>query len=440
MQPTPEIIVNALLPFQPVRHVYIAYSGGADSHVLLHLAAGIENMRGRMTAVHIHHGLQPEADAWEQHAETIARNLTINYRAIRVDASASKGESPEEAARNARYSALKTLLEVGDILLVAHHQDDQLESILLQLLRGAGLRGLSGMPESMLFGRGHLLRPLLKTSKQAICAYASSKQLSVIHDPSNCETDFNRNYLRHEVLPLLTRRWPSCAVTVSRAAEHCAQAERMLANVAQEDFDRVFNVADKTLSISLLQDFDQGRQLGVLRHWFSYFGLKMPSQIFLQNLLNQLVGADSDRQPEMINQGRSIRRYRDKIYCLQEKRAEQPLPIVWPQDQQNVSIGHNQKLSWRLSTFGIPLSLWREARIEIRYRSGSEKIAVPGRNGRHSLKKLYQEAGIPPWRRQWIPLIYLNDELAAVGSHWLNAKFHAEIDNGCVAILLEESE
>lgn len=440
MQPAPEIIVNALLPFQPVRHSYIAYSGGVDSHVLLHLAAGIEGLRGRMTAVHIHHGLQPEADAWERHAENVARNLTINYRSIRVDAGAPKGESPEEVARNARYTALKALLGVGDVLLVAHHQEDQLETVLLQLLRGSGLRGLSGMPESMPFGRGYLLRPLLKTSRQAISTYASSKRLSVIHDPSNCQTDFNRNYLRHEVLPLLTRRWPSCAVTVSRAAEHCAQAERMLANVAQEDFDRVFNVDDETLSISRLQGFDQSRQWGVLRHWFSYFGLKMPSQVFLRNVLDQVVGAENARQPEMIKQGRSIRRYRDKIYCLPEERAEQPLSMPWPQDQQNITIGQNQILSWRLSTFGIPLSLWRKARIEIRFRTGGEKIAIPGRNGRHSLKKLYQEAGIPPWRRQLIPLIYLDDELAAVGTLWLNAGFHAEIENGCVAILLEECE
>lgn len=393
-----------------------------------------------VTAIHIHHGLQREADAWDRHAGETARALGVGFRSFRVDARAQRGEGPEAAARNARYSALAKLLQAGDVLLAAHHLDDQLETVLLQLLRGAGLRGLSGMPEAMPLGPGQLLRPLLMTSKQAIDTYASAHGLTVVNDPSNACIDFDRNYLRHEVLPLLKQRWPACDRTVARAASHCAQAERLLTAVIDAGFDRIFNADDKTLSISHLLAFDRTQQQGLLRRWFSELCLKPPSTVVLGHILDQVVAADSSRQPEIMSQGRMIRRFRDKLYCVSLVQPPIKSSTKWLHEQTQIDVGENRLLSWRLSSSGIPLALWQQADIEIRFRTGGEKIALAGRTGHHSLKNLYQEAAVPPWQRDAMPLIYLDDRLAAVGDLWISALFHAESENGCVEFSFEQED
>jgi tRNA(Ile)-lysidine synthase len=418
---------------------YIAYSGGVDSHVLLHLCAKTDQLKGRLVAVYIHHGLQPEAESWSEHCRKTANGLGVEFLSRRVNAHAAPGESPEEAARNARYAALKSLLDKEDVLLLAQHREDQLETVLLQLFRGSGLRGLSGMLEQVDFGAGVMLRPLLNVPKQPIIEYANHHRLSWVEDPSNRRNDYDRNFLRNAVLPLLKQRWPAIDKTVSRSAKHCSDAQILVDEVADELFETVFNSADKTLSISRLTKHHVHQQQLVIRHWFRRMGLKMPAQAFVGRILSQVVAAAKHRDPVLKGQGFSIRRYRDKLYCLKGLlNADESWPdVVWPSGQASITIAQNRMLSCVPSSKGITQDQWQNAKVEVKFRRRGEKICLPGRKGHHSLKNLFQEAGIPPWERDAMPLIYLNGELAAVGDRWISAAFYGEKTQQCICFRLE---
>ncbi|MEY3807040.1 MAG: tRNA lysidine(34) synthetase TilS [Pseudomonadota bacterium] len=428
-------IVSALKLTSQLGRVYIAYSGGVDSHVLLHCCAALPELQGRLTAVYIHHGLQIEAESWALHCEKITKNLGVDFITLRVNAKAIQGESPEEAARNARYTALKSLIHVDDVLLLAQHREDQLETVLLQLFRGGGLRGLSGMPERIVFGSGLMLRPLLHTSKQAIGDYADVHQLSWVEDPSNQSNDYDRNFLRNQIVPLLKQRWPALDKTVSRSAKHCADAQVLVEQVADELFSDIFNPEDNTLCISRLTEHHSSSQQLIIRHWFGYLGLKMPAQAVVGRILGQVVAAGQQRDPVLSGQGYSIRRYRDKLYCLAIQ--VRPQDCVWPTGQTSIKICADQTLSFLLSSKGILREQWLAAKVEIRFRRGGERIGLPGRQGHHALKNLFQEAGIPSWERDNLPLIYLDNQLAAISERWISAEFYSEKIQGCISLSLQ---
>ena len=431
-------IAKQLDPERKRLRFYVAYSGGVDSHVLLHCCASIPQLKGKLTAVYVHHGLQAEAEFWAEHCEKTAKELGVEFLSRRVSAKAGPGESPEEAARDARYAALKALIQVDDVLLLAQHREDQLETMLLQLFRGSGLRGLSGMPESAAFGLGVMLRPLLNTSKQAINDYAEAHCLSWVEDPSNQSHDYDRNFLRNAVLPLLKQRWPALDKTVARSAKHCADAQVLVEQVADELFAAAFNPVDKTLSIRRLTEHQRHPQQLIIRQWLRRMGLKMPAQAFIGKILNQVVAAAEQRDPVLSGRGYSIRRYRDKLYCLPDPTGTiLPQDCVWPAGQMSIQLGDGRILSWLLSSKGIAHQRWINAKVELRFRRGGEKIRLPGRQGRHSLKKLFQEAAIPTWERDAMPLVYLNDMLAAVGDLWIDAAFYSEKSHGCIDFELQ---
>lgn len=426
------------------QRLYVAYSGGVDSHVLLHSCASIPRLKDKIIAVYVHHGLQAEAESWAKHCEKTAKELGVEFLTLRVDAKPTPGESPEEAARNARYGALKSLINADDALLLAQHREDQLETVLLQLFRGSGLRGLSGMPERIAFGAGVMLRPFLDTPKQAIIDYAQAHQLNWVEDPSNQSNDYDRNFLRNGVVPLLKQRWPAIDKTVARSAKHCADAQLLVEEVADELFGAVFNPADKTLCISRLMEHHSHPQQLILRHWFRHLGLKMPSQAFIGRILSQVIAASEHRDPVLSGQGCTIRRYRDKLYCLAagqpdatQSARESLQDLVWPAGQTSIKISHERILFCEPSSAGILREQWLNAKVEVRFRKGGEKICLPGRQGHHSLKKLFQEAAVPPWERDVMPLVYLNDTLAAVGDKWISVAFYDEKPQACVSLSLQ---
>jgi tRNA(Ile)-lysidine synthase len=421
-------------------HIYIGYSGGVDSHALFHLCASITKLKDKITAVYVHHGLQAEAESWARHCEKTAKSLGVDFIVLRVNAVASQGESPEEAARNARYTALKSLIGVNDMLLVAQHRDDQLETVLLQLFRGGGLRGLSAMPEIMAFGRGVMLRPLLNVSKLAIDNYARVHGLSWIDDPSNLSHDYDRNFLRNAVLPLLKQRWPACDKTVARSARHCADAQVVISALAEELFRRAFNAVDKTLCISQLKSYISTQQQLVIRQWFQALNLKMPAQAFVERLQSEFLPAREDSDPVLSGQGYCVRRYRDKLYCLKQVAPETVRDSIWSAGQTSIRVSDYQTLSFVPSSVGIGREQWQNATIVVKARSGGEKIRLRGRKGRHALKKLFQEASIPPWERGAIPLVYLDDKLAAVGDLWISADFYSEKMQDCIRLSLQRKE
>ena len=438
MRPNPPTKLKFKLTLNPqllsAPSILIAYSGGMDSHVLLHLCAIDNQLKAKITAIYVNHGLQDEAESWSKHCEQVCGNLGVKFLSLKADAKAKSGESPEEAARNARYAALKPLLAEADVLLVAQHADDQLETVLLQLFRGSGLKGLSGMPPSMAFGKGKVIRPLLEVPKAEIIAYATTHGLKWIEDPSNQHTNFDRNFLRNDIVPLLKGRWPTLEKTVSRSAKHCADVEGLLAGLAGESLKVVLNPVDNTLSIRQLQGFPYLQQALLIRQWFQYLGLKMPSEAIMRRILAEVLAARADADPIVSTQAYSIRRYRDALYCLKPYTHKTGETLIWPADKAYLAISDEKVYEVVVADKGILCEQWRNAEVSVRFRAGGETIELPGRKGHHALRKLFQEAGIPPWEREVIPLVFLDDKLAAVGEHWLSAEFYRESKSACFRI------
>ena len=417
--------ITSLLPTN-IEQIILAYSGGVDSHVLLHLIASNPDLKSKIIAVYIHHGLQVEADGWGEHCQLVALNLGVRFKIIKVIIDDVSGKSIEELARDARYQALKPLLEAEGVLLLAQHREDQLETVLLQLFRGAGVQGLSGMPVEIPFGKGRMCRPLLDVSKQDIYDYAISNKLSWVEDPSNKSNDFDRNFLRNEIVPKLKQKWPALDKTVARSARHCANAHQLSEDVSKDFLSQIINKADHTLNIAKLIEHDSYMQSLGIRQWFKFNQLRMPAESVIHCILNELIKATESRNPELKGEGYRIRRYRDKLFCLKGKELEQQLVAInqqWKSGLKQITLGNGAMLTIVDSEQGLSKRKWEIAEVSVRFRQGAEKIRLVGREGRHTLKKLYQEKGIPPWERNTIPLIYLDNQLAAIANLWVSADF-----------------
>ena len=415
-------------------NIYIAYSGGMDSHALLHLASSIAEIKSKITAVYVHHGLQIEADQWARHCETIALALGVNFQCLTVNAQKTAGQSPEEAARDARYGVLKPLLGEYDVLLVGQHREDQLETVLIQLFRGAGVQGLSGMPLISNFGAGKKCRPFLDIAKLTITNYAQEHNLSWIEDPSNQCNDFDRNFLRNQIIPQLKQRWTGLDITVSRTARHCAISHHQIEDLAQQLLSNVLNDADLTLSITRLLELDRDKQHLVIRQWFTLKQLRMPTEKNVRAIINEVVLAKKNANPEIKIQKNSIRRYRKKLYCLKEECENYKEEGIWADNLMQWKLNNQQSLALVEASKGIPKELWDNSDVTVNFRQGNEKIKLPGRQGRHSLKKLFQEKAIPPWERNQIPLIYINGYLAAISDLWISADFYSTNKEACYVL------
>ncbi|MDT8402969.1 tRNA lysidine(34) synthetase TilS [Sulfuriflexus sp.] len=424
MSMTPSRLLSALqtcLATQPSsvhapQRFIVAYSGGLDSHCLLHLlsrcraqlAVGIE-------AVHVHHGLQPQADRWVEHCRQVCRQLDIPLTVLQVEARAARGESPEAAARQARYAALQEIIKAGDILLTAQHRDDQAETLLLQLFRGSGSRGQAAMPWQRAFGAGAHWRPLLEVGRDELREYAEHQQLHWVDDPSNLDTCIDRNYLRHEVMPVLQQRWPAIQDTLGRVASQQAENEGLLEALAALDMQGLVGTG-QSLSLPGLAALDAARQRNVLRHWLRQQGLALPSRRKLLQVQHDMLGAAQDRNPHLEWSGVELRRYRGRLYAMPPLRR---VATDWCRDwnlQEKVVLPWSGQLSSQPAVGeGLRADIRdTPARIQLRLRQGGERCRPAGRDRHHSLKKLFQEAGIPPWQRQRIPLVFVGDELAAV--------------------------
>jgi len=426
--------IAALLPADHEK-IYIAYSGGVDSHVLLHLIALNPALKQKITAVYVHHGLQDEADEWAEHCRTICLGLGVSYRVVNVSIDISSGKSLEELAREARYHALKPLLSQNDVVLLAQHREDQLETVLLQLFRGAGIQGLSGMPANISFGKGVMCRPLLDVSKQDITDYAVNNQLSWIEDPSNKSDDFDRNFLRNQIIPELKTKWPALDVTVARSARHCASAHLQLNDLAISLYEQIVDESDQTLNIQQLKGLTSDKQSLVLRQWFKVNQLRMPAEKIVLSIINEVVNAAESKNPEIKGKDYSIRRYRNRLFCLKAINLDKPLSEQsWPVNTNKIQLSDNSMLCITDSKQGIPKRLWEKAEVLVKFRQGAEKIKLPGRDGRHTLKKLYQEKGIPPWQRSMIPLVYIDKQLAAVANLWISADYFSINKEPCYRI------
>lgn len=400
----------------PARRWWIGYSGGCDSSVLLHALAQIRPPGIALQALHVNHQLHPEADAWAEHCRHIANTLAIPFREIRVNAAPAPGESPEAAARAARYAAFADTLEAGDLLLLAHHRDDQAETLLLRLLRGAGPDGLAAMPASRPLGRGRLARPLLGFSRDDLRTWAREAGLDWIEDPANFDTGPDRNFLRHEILPRLRERWPGVDESLVRAAELQRDAADQLATQAAQDWQESGSPAPERLDIERLTALPRNRQQGLLRHWIGRVnGLPVPDRRHLQRILDEVVPAARDASPEVRWPGGRVRRHAGCLWLDGGEGAPVMQALPWDLNAACRLPDGRILVARRARGQGLRADLQGRTDIRIGFRRGGERLRPAGRGPhRHRLKKLLQEWQVPPWERSGLPLLFIGDDIAAV--------------------------
>jgi tRNA(Ile)-lysidine synthase len=404
------------------RRYIVAFSGGLDSTVLLHaLASSAAHHQLVVQAVHIDHGLQAASGVWAQQCRDIATAFGVDFRSERVAVDIDAGQGLEAAAREVRYRTLGGLMQANDWLLTAHHQDDQAETLLLNLLRGSGPAGLAGIGEARPFAAGWLVRPLLSFSRSDLLSYAELHELSWIDDPSNADQGRDRNFLRHEILPRLGSRWPDAAVCLQRSGRIAGEAAHLLEEFAAIDAQQVVTGNDRLL-IDALEQLSAARQRNVLRYAIRRQGLPMPSAVQLQEVQDQLLTARDDAAPQVRWKGVAIRRYRNQLYLLPAE------PVSIPDDPGAIGDRDFLRLEHGLGELrlesGAPQGLSEalvKRGLELRYRHGGEGFRPVGQTHTKKLKKLLQEAGIVPWMRDRIPLLYAGGELVAVADLWLAA-------------------
>ncbi|WP_316673923.1 tRNA lysidine(34) synthetase TilS [uncultured Tolumonas sp.] len=393
----------------------VGFSGGLDSRVLLELLARYTRQRTgfSLQAVHVHHGLNPLADQWLSHCQQTCQTLAIPFTAQRVEIAKQNRQSLEDLARQARYAVFRQYLPIGGMLLTAHHQDDQLETLLLALKRGSGPRGLAAMPMETDFAGGRLVRPLLSFSRQQLLDWAISQRLSWIEDDSNHDERFDRNFLRQRVIPLLRERWPEMAVTAARSAALCAEQETLLDEIAKTDLFACQHV-DGSLQIELLESLSPARRHQLLRFWLRQQTGTVPSHAQLQKIWPEVALARADAMPELVWQQGVIRRYQQRLYHVSPMPAamlSQALPIDIPVHLANgvLTLQTDYLNEMRLR---MPEA---EEQITLEYGlPGSHKAHPVGREHSRELKKLWQEYEVAPWRRGTMPVICYQGKIAAV--------------------------
>lgn len=417
--------------FESARHIYVAYSGGLDSHVLLHGAAQVLAAH-RLSAIHVNHQLAPQAGLWAEHCRVVCAELGVGFicSVVEVPVQASR----ENAAREARYQAFEQQLGAGDLLLMAHHADDQAETILYRLIRRSGPRGLAGMPRSRSLGKGRLLRPLLSLQRVTLQDYARAQNLRWVEDDSNRSRQFDRNFLRHEIVPGLAGRWPNYATRIADAGALCAEADQLNQDLAALDL-QALALRDERLGWSMeippLTALSRIRQANVLRYLASNRDLSPPGHRVVDEVLDHLLSASAGANPLVQWSGGQWRRFRQRLYLLPaEALVEQAVwadsaggSRIWSPPESLVLPDGAVLEAERSEGGGLSADL--AAALGVSFRRGSERCRPVGRAGSAGLKKLFQEYDLEPWLRERVPLIYLGGELVAVGDLWVCDGFQA---------------
>jgi len=415
----------------------LAYSGGVDSQVLLHL---LKQSKLNVSAVYIDHGLQAESSEWSKHCEYQCKQLNVPFQSISVNAQAGKGESPEAAARSARYNAFKKILKPDMCLLTAQHQDDQAETVLLQLLRGGNAAGVAAMPKISAFEKSWHCRPLLNVSQQAILDYAQKNNLIWVEDPSNQQQNYDRNYLRHSVIPVIQQRWSAVNKTLFVFAQQQAENVQLLDELAKIDLRSVLLKPDQ-LSIFQLNKLSDARLRNTLRYWIKQNQSPLPSRAVLQQIVSQLQNDSHDTHSLVSWAGVEVRRFRDALYLLKSIEHDPQQSFQWNGKDVLTLSSIEKKLMLKKTQAGKdePYILNKKVLskpVTVRFRQGGERLKPAGRNARHDLKSLFQEAGVPAWQRDKIPLLYAGDELIAVVGYWLSDEYAVQDEQGFLPVLV----
>lgn len=412
---SPTQLLQSLQQAPPSRDYRVALSGGLDSSVLLYALVQLQqqgSLGKPLSALHINHGLQAGAARWQAHCEAICSEWGVPLHCESVTVR-SEG-SQENAAREARYRVFRERTGPDTLLLQAHHLDDQMETFLLRLMRGAGPAGLAAIPRQRTLGgesSACLFRPLLEVPRSQLLDYALRAGLGWQEDASNRDQRHDRNYLRHTVLPLIEARWPGYRSSWSKSLALLSDASSLSQELAAADLARL-ETPRGSLNLSELRQLAEARQKNLLRYWFASLGLEEPGWDFLLSLQRDLVDKAHSEGALAIQDCR-LRVFDDELYLLEGKSTPTPLPgeLLTPVDGQSMDLPENGRLQISYSgAGGLRQGL---GSLRIRYRSGGEQLQLADRP-RKSLKSLFQEMGIPPWLRDRVPLLYQQETLVCV--------------------------
>jgi tRNA(Ile)-lysidine synthase len=416
--------VSLPVSHKKVKSMTVALSGGIDSVVLLHLLHQLQKIQNfTLKASHVHHGLSKNADKWVKFCEKLCTKLSVPLDVNYVKLPQKKSLGIEGEARQLRYE--KLLQSKSDVLVLAHHEDDQAETFLLQLIRGAGVKGLSSMAH--FDDTRRLWRPLLNASRIDIETYAKKYKLKWIEDESNQNVDFDRNFIRSKVLPILKNRFSHIIKVISRSSSHLAEAQHLLDDLAKLDLKsnlKSINYNHK-LNVKTLDKLSNARAKNVLRYWLEINDQLMPSKDLLDELLRQVLTAKKDATIKIhLSKFYEIRRYQDEIYIVpKNKNIQKKYEIIWSGESE-IILPNGQKLAFKkVKGRGIHLKFLDHQKLIIRNRQGGESFKPDSKRPTKKIKQLLQESDLPPWVREFFPIIFVDDELAAVPNFGIDQKY-----------------
>ena len=419
----------------------LAYSGGLDSHVLLHALAALRKQYSfALSAIYIDHGVQAVAVAWGEHCARQCAQLSVDFVSERIQVQAVNEQGFEAAARQARYAALQAALAPGEILLTAHHRNDQAETVLLQLLRGAGVMGMAAMPMRTIFGVGELVRPLLGFTRAALLAYATQHRLHWIEDPSNQELHLRRNFLRAEILPRLASLWPEVDGMLARTARHATEALELLDEIAIQDLSSCRHTAQyfpHALSVAAVSGLSASHQRNLLSYWLRQQGLRVPATRILNEVVMQLRHTPRSQHACVDWPDAQIWRYRDLLVAVpRQPEPKEDMDVLWDLHTPIEVPGVGRLRAQPVRGQGLSTVRLRDG-LHVRLRRGGETLQLPGRRHHHMLKKLLQAEGVAPWLRSRLPLFYAGESLAAVADRWVCTPYAAHGDEEGLAVIWE---
>jgi tRNA(Ile)-lysidine synthase len=412
--------------FSESKKIIIAYSGGIDSSALLHLLFLIkEDLKQSLEAIHINHGLHEKSDDWEKFCKEECARFNVPFKAISIHENLPKNESVECWARNKRYLLISKEMNKDDLLLTAHHMDDQVETFFLQILRGAGPRGLASMPVIKRIASGYHVRPFLNIQQCELEQYAKANDLLWQDDESNSDIRYDRNYLRHKVLVYLEKAWPSFRKSILRVISHQKESMSLLSEIASEDMSKVLCKDFINLDIKILNKLSLPRQKNLIFYWLNRLNLEKPGSRHMNQIIKTLINTTSEKSPCVNWRNTEVRKYRNYLYASKKiKQHDRNEEIFW---NTNLPLEiHGEKLIAKKTLGkGVLMSCTEGAKITIRYRNGGEKIYSNSLSNSKTVKQLFQEHGVLPWFRDRVPLVYINEELAVVPGFCVGKKFSA---------------
>lgn len=458
----PLIIQKALQSIPVASHYYVALSGGLDSSLLLQLSNRYlrESRLASVIAIHVHHGISQYADQWQSHCEAICHQSGVELVVRKVELKSSK-KGVEEAARAARYSVFEQILPSDAVLLQGHHQNDQAETVLLRLMRGAGVKGLAGIPKTRALNSALIHRPFLAVSRSELLSLAEAWGVSWVEDDSNASVDYDRNYIRHEVIPKLESRWESAVSRLAVSSEHCRESAELEEALAKIDLVGITqDVFGPALSIAGLTQLPLSRQRNAVRYWLQHQRLGFPGEKRFQRIWTELLTARADANPLVEWPLGAVRRYRDAIFGLSANDISAQSDCItsnivvdgWSTSKTDSALSDGltkrELMIFKQSVMGRQYALRMvdsvnasisdvvteteevniqpvkrllvkapadQVQVSIKFRQGGELFKPVGRHHHKPLKKWLHECNVPPWLRDSIPLLYYNESLVAMG-------------------------